>query len=66
LIDDLGLKGTCIGGAMISPVHANFLVNIGQARAADVEALMAMIQHRVEDAYGVTLEPEVRIVGEEA
>lgn len=66
LIDELGLKGTCIGGAMISPVHANFLVNVGQARAADVEALMAMIQHRVEDAYGVTLEPEVRIVGEEA
>jgi UDP-N-acetylmuramate dehydrogenase len=55
-----------MGDAMISPVHANFLVNVGQARAADVEALMAMIQHRVEDAYGVTLEPEVRIVGEEA
>jgi UDP-N-acetylmuramate dehydrogenase len=66
LIDELGLKGTRIGGAMISPVHANFLVNVGQARAADVEALMAMIQHRVEDAYGVTLEPEVRIVGEGA
>jgi UDP-N-acetylmuramate dehydrogenase len=66
LIDELGLKGTRIGGAMVSPVHANFLVNVGQARAADVEALMAMIRHRVEDVFGVTLEPEVRIVGEEA
>jgi UDP-N-acetylmuramate dehydrogenase len=66
LIDALGLKGTRIGGAMISPVHANFLVNIGRARAADLETLMTMIQQRVENAYGVTLDPEVCIVGEEA
>ncbi len=65
LIDDLGLKGTRIGGAMISPVHANFLVNVDHAQAADVEALMQLIQTRVYEAYGIELEPEVRIVGEE-
>ncbi len=65
LIDTLGLKGARIGGVMVSPLHANFLVNVGQATAADVEALMALIQERVQQAYGLTLEPEVRIVGEE-
>jgi UDP-N-acetylmuramate dehydrogenase len=64
LIDDLGLKGTRIGGAMISPLHANFLVNVDRATSADVEALMGLIQERVLQAYGITLEPEVRIVGE--
>jgi UDP-N-acetylmuramate dehydrogenase len=64
LIDDLGLKGTRIGGAMISPLHANFLVNVDRAMSADVEALMGLIQERVLQAYGITLEPEVRIVGE--
>jgi UDP-N-acetylmuramate dehydrogenase len=64
LIDELGLKGRRVGGAMISPVHANFLVNVDRASAADVEALMALIQERVQQAYGLTLEPEVRVVGE--
>jgi UDP-N-acetylmuramate dehydrogenase len=64
LIDELGLKGTRLGGAMISPVHANFLVNVDHATAADVEALIALIQERVQHAYGLTLEPEVRVVGE--
>jgi UDP-N-acetylmuramate dehydrogenase len=65
LIDALGLKGRRIGGAMVSPVHANFLVNVDHARAADVEALMQLIRTRVYEAYGIELEPEVRIVGEE-
>jgi UDP-N-acetylmuramate dehydrogenase len=65
LIEALGLKGTRLGGAMISPVHANFIVNVGHATAADVEALMAHIQARVQAAYNVILEPEVHIVGEE-
>jgi UDP-N-acetylmuramate dehydrogenase len=66
LIDELGLKGTRIGGAMVSPVHANFLVNVDHARAADVEALMQLIRERVYEAYGIELEPEVRVVGEES
>ena len=65
LIDELGLKGTRIGGAMISPVHANFVVNVEHATAADVEELVALMQARVQAAYGITLEPEMRFVGEE-
>ena len=65
LIEALGLKGTRLGGAMISPLHANFIVNVGHATAADVEALMAHVQTRVQAAYNVDLEPEVHIVGEE-
>jgi UDP-N-acetylmuramate dehydrogenase len=65
LIEELGLKGTRRGGAMISPVHANFIVNVGHAMAADVEALMAHVRERVRAAYNIGLEPEVHIVGEE-
>lgn len=65
LIEELGLKGMRIGGAMISPVHANFIVNVGRATAADVQALMAHMHERVRATYNVVLEPEVHIVGEE-
>ena len=65
LIEELGLKGTRIGGAMVSPVHANFIVNVGRATAADTEALMAHMRERVRATYNVVLEPEVHIVGEE-
>jgi len=65
LIEALELKGTRIGGAMISPVHANFIVNVGHATATDVEALMAHVQERVQAVYGIVLEPEVHVVGEE-
>jgi UDP-N-acetylmuramate dehydrogenase len=65
LIDALGLKGIRIGDAEISPVHANFIVNTGQATAVQVEALMALIRERVQQAYGLELELEVRVVGEE-
>ena len=51
---------------MISLVHANFIVNVGRATAADVEALMAHMHERVRATYNVVLEPEVHIVGEEA
>ena len=65
LIEALGLKDTRIGRAMISPLHANFIVNVGHATAADVAALMAHVQERVRAVYDVVLEPEVHIVGEE-
>jgi UDP-N-acetylmuramate dehydrogenase len=65
LIEALGLKGARIGDAMISPLHANFIVNVGHATAADVVALMAYVQERVRAVYDVVLEPEVHIVGEE-
>ncbi len=65
LIEELGFKGTRFGGAMISPVHANFIVNVGHATAADVEALMAHVRERVRATYNIDLEAEVHIVGEE-
>ena len=65
LIDALGLKGKRIGDAEISPVHANFIVNTGQATAVQVEALIALIRERVQQTYGIGLELEVRVVGEE-
>lgn len=64
LIDQAGLKGTRIGDAQISRRHANFIVNVGQATCDDVLSLMEYAQRRVERAFGVVLEPELRLVGE--
>jgi UDP-N-acetylmuramate dehydrogenase len=64
LIEECGLKGRTIGGAVISQKHANFIVNTGTARAADIEALIGMAQASVKHKFGVELEREVRIVGE--
>lgn len=63
LIEAAGLKGYCIGAACVSTLHANFIVNSGGARAADIEALIAHLQTRVLAVHGVQLETEVRIVG---
>ena len=64
MIEGCGLKGKRLGGAMISDKHANFIVNItGDARASDVEALIALMRSEVEKKYGVTLDTEVVIVG---
>jgi UDP-N-acetylmuramate dehydrogenase len=63
LIDQTGLKGVRIGDAEVSAVHANFLVNRGQARAADLFGLMQLVQKRVRDRFGVELQPEVEFVG---
>lgn len=65
LIEDAGLKGTQVGGAMVSPKHAGFIVNTGDATAGDVLALIGIIRDKVHALYGVTLECEVRFVGEE-
>jgi UDP-N-acetylmuramate dehydrogenase len=64
LIEATGLKGTRLGGAQVSELHANFIVNTGRATAADIEALIARVQDEVLAAQGVQLEPEVRIIGE--
>ena len=63
LIDALGLKGERVGDAEVSPVHANFIVNRGQATAADVIALMRRVRERVKAAHGIELEPEVLLYG---
>ncbi len=64
LIDQCGLKGLAIGGAQVSPKHANFIVNRGGASAADIEALIERVREAVQAGTGVRLVPEVRIVGE--
>jgi UDP-N-acetylmuramate dehydrogenase len=64
LIEATGLKGLCEGRACVSPLHANFIVNEGGARAADIERLIGIVRDRVLAAQGVALEPEVRIIGE--
>jgi UDP-N-acetylmuramate dehydrogenase len=64
LIEQAGLKGMRIGGAQISPKHANFIVNLGGARAADVKALIDLAQERVREQFGAELELEIELVGE--
>jgi UDP-N-acetylmuramate dehydrogenase len=66
LIEAAGLKGSREGGAEVSEQHANFIVNRGGACAADIEALIRRVQERVQAFAGVSLEPEVRIVGRQA
>ncbi|MCD8129151.1 MAG: UDP-N-acetylmuramate dehydrogenase [Oscillospiraceae bacterium] len=64
LIDGAGLKGLSVGGAMVSRKHAGFIVNTGGATCADVRALMERVCAAVFAAYGVELEPEVRLLGD--
>ena len=64
LIGDLGLAGFQVGGARVSEKHCGFVVNTGEAKALDVISLMEQVAHKVEENYGVSLEPEVRLVGE--
>jgi UDP-N-acetylmuramate dehydrogenase len=60
-IDKLGLKGTRIGGAVISPKHANFIINDNNASAKDVRALITLVKKRVKEAYDIDLETEVEL-----
>lgn len=64
LIESCGLKGQRIGGAQVSEKHANFIVNLGDASAADIESLISQVQDTVRRERGVMLEREVRIVGD--
>jgi UDP-N-acetylmuramate dehydrogenase len=64
LIEKAGLKGKRINGAEISAKHANFIVNRGGAMAADILALMEITRERVQAQFNITLEPEIRVLGE--
>ena len=66
LIERTGLKGFCIGGACVSELHANFIINTGKATAADIETLIEVIRDKVHAAQGIMLEAEVRIIGDRA
>lgn len=63
LIEAAGLKGVRLGGARISEVHANFIVNEGRATAADVLRLVRKVQMTVRDTYGIELQPEITLLG---
>jgi UDP-N-acetylmuramate dehydrogenase len=63
VIEECGLKGKKMGGAMVSEKHANFIVNTGGATAQDVIMLSSFIKQQVRDKFGVELAEEVRLVG---
>jgi UDP-N-acetylenolpyruvoylglucosamine reductase len=63
LIDELGLKGTRIGGAVVSAEHGNFIVNDGNATARDILELIAILKARAKEARGIELQTEVEIIG---
>ena len=65
LIEAAGLKGASVGGAQVSEKHANFIVNLGGATAADVLRLMDLVQQRVLEVHKIRLEPEIKIIGED-
>ena len=64
LIEKVGLKGKRLNGAEISAKHANFIVNRGGAAAADIKALMQLTLDRVKNHFGITLEPEMKTLGD--
>jgi UDP-N-acetylenolpyruvoylglucosamine reductase len=64
LIDELGLKGTRVGAAVVSDVHGNFIINEGGASARDVLNLIEIVKQRVKESRGIDLQTEVEIIGE--
>jgi UDP-N-acetylmuramate dehydrogenase len=66
LIEQCGLKGRRVGGAEVSPAHANWIVNVGGATAKDLMALVEIVRAAVVERFGITLEMEVKVVGEDA
>ena len=64
LLEAAGCPGLAVGGARLSPKHANFVENTGEATTADVLAVMAAGRRRVHERFGVELEPEVQVLGE--
>jgi UDP-N-acetylmuramate dehydrogenase len=64
LIEEAGLKGEKIGGAMVSEKHSGFILNVAEATAADVYTLIRRIEEKVQERFGVTLEMEVKLIGQ--
>jgi UDP-N-acetylmuramate dehydrogenase len=64
LIEDAGLKGYKVGTAMVSDKHAGFVVNTGGAKATEVKQVMDHVVHTVNQSFGITLEPEVILLGD--
>ncbi len=64
LIQDSGMKGVSVGGAQVSELHSGFIINKGNATATDIIQLMELVQKKVYEKFGVSLEPEVRIIGD--
>ncbi len=64
LIEAAGLKGKSLGGVQISPVHANFILNAGEGTSRDYRQLMLLAQRTVREKFGVTLEPEIELLGD--
>jgi len=63
-VDQAGLRGYRIGGAQFSELHANFILNLGNASARDIRSLIELAQAKVKERFGITLETEVVMVGE--
>jgi UDP-N-acetylmuramate dehydrogenase len=63
LIDEAGCRGMMLGQAQVSPMHCNFLINTGDAKAADIEALGEEVRKRVKETSGIALEWEIKRVG---
>ncbi len=64
LINDAGLKGKSVGGAMVSDLHTNFIINTGNATSADIRNVIELVQDTVLQTYGIHLYPEVRMIGD--
>ena len=64
VIEAAGLKGTRVGNVEVSPVHANYLVNLGGGTAEEALELIALVKEKVRERLGIELEEEVRVVGE--
>ncbi|HBF77064.1 MAG TPA: UDP-N-acetylmuramate dehydrogenase [Clostridiaceae bacterium] len=65
LIDDAGLKGLSVGGAMVSKKHSGFIINYNNATAKDILELIKKVQELVKEKFGVELEPEIKLIGED-
>ncbi len=65
LVEEAGLKGMKVGGAEVSKVHGNYIVNVGGAKASDIMSLMASMRDKVHKLRGIALEPEIKVIGED-